>query len=271
MLFLAVAALIMPAIYALVQGGGLPADRCRDRGLRQRPRRALHRRGDSCWLSSPTGPLTSSPPHSQGPLQPGRSEAEEPTKGLRAPRPQVLRSQSMTIAVRGRCRRPGLRDPGRLDLRGVRVHRHLSVLRRHHRCCGRGECCRALGRGPGCEEGQDGSGREHLDRLGGAGRALRGADPGAASFAHRSQSWRSSTASSSWRAHRRDRELRRGSRVELWEGHPAPGRVLSVGAGVPLRSSGRSEATYEGGTGTSAVAGRRSGAESGSGRSSTHL
>ena len=46
MLMLALAALVFPALFQLIHGGGLPAVGADARGLRLRPREALVRRGD---------------------------------------------------------------------------------------------------------------------------------------------------------------------------------------------------------------------------------
>ena len=150
MLFLAVAALIMPAIYALVARRGAAADRRRDRQLRLGPRGALHRRGDRPGLHLPGGARLLAP-HPQGPLQPGRQRRRGWRRSRRGTAMATygwsVKQVDHDARGRRRRRRPGLRDPRRLDLRGVGVDRHLGVLRRdHHRRRG-GQRGRALGRG----------------------------------------------------------------------------------------------------------------------------
>ena len=97
MLFLAVAALIMPAIYALVEWWRPAADRRRDRQLRLGPRGALDRRGDRPRLHVPRRARVLAS-HPQGPLQPAADERERgstvtgPTAGPSRSRSRCWRS-----------------------------------------------------------------------------------------------------------------------------------------------------------------------------------
>ena len=115
MLFLAVAALIMPAIYALVAGGGLPAvdSELVDFGSDLEELSV----GVAVILGIPIcGPALLAP-HPPRRLQPALRGAG--ARGLRLERP-TLDPDARDRRRGGRAR---LRGPGRLDLRGVGVDR----------------------------------------------------------------------------------------------------------------------------------------------------
>ena len=196
MLLLALAALILPAAFQLIHGGSLPGGR----------------RGAARVLSSDVEDLSlgvaiilmlsyvvravlldEDPPRR---LQPVRGGAT-PSTEERLVDPQVARA----ARDRGGAGRPDVGDPRRLDLRGVGRHRAVRVLRRRVRGGDRRQRRRALGRGAGRGEGQDGPRRQHRDRLERADRALRRARARAALVRRRARSRcrSSSTATSSAR------------------------------------------------------------------------
>ena len=196
MLLLAVVAMIMPALFELVQGEGLP-----------RPDEEAHNYPSDVeqlsiavaivlLLTYVAGPDLLAP-HAQGPVQP-RARRRRTTSA----EPWSVRKSVLMLAVAGVAVGADVGDPRRLDQRGVGVDRPLAVLRRRHRRRDRRQRRRALGRDLLRGARQDGPRGQHRDRL----RAPRSrCSPRRCSCCSRSSSatsrWRScSTASSSARS-----------------------------------------------------------------------
>ena len=188
---------MMPAIFALVEGGGLPPVDAEIVELRVRPRGALDRRGDRP-RGSPTSPGWSSRCGPTGPLQPA------PTPRRQHGQPSAGRSGGRSRC----CRSPAPRSGSMSEILVGSISEASEAIGISEFFIGiiivadRRQRGRALGRGARRQEEQDGPGGQHLDRLGGADRAVRRADPGplsrSSSAPARCRS--SSTASSSARS-----------------------------------------------------------------------
>ena len=187
-------ALIMPAIFELVIGGGLPQPDATSPSTSA----PTSRRCRSAWRSSCCGTYVAGLVFSlrthQRPLQP-RARRGRPRRRA------VDGAQRSVIAAGGR-RRGGRRDvgdPRRLDHRGVGGDRAVAVLRRRDRGGDRRQRRRALGGGLLRLARQDGPVGQHRDRLERADRAVRRARAGAALVRRRRRSrWRWSSTASSW-------------------------------------------------------------------------
>ena len=170
MLFLAGAALVMPAIFELVEGKGLP-----------QPSAEIVDYGSSVEGLSVAVALVLIVTYCGGLLFSLRTHKDmfnppdEDEETLRLERPTV-RADARDRRSR---RRRDVGDPRRLDLRGVGVDRALGVLHRRDRRRDRRQRRRALGRGAGRAQGQDGPRGQHRDRLERPDRALRRSGPGA--------------------------------------------------------------------------------------------
>ena len=167
MLILASAALIMPAVFEVVEGGGLPVPGAEDRDYSSSVEHVslavaivlLVSYGAGLWFSLMSHRDLFNPPEDEG--------WEERRRTLEH---QALGHPAGRRRPRGR---PDVGDPRRLDRGDRRVHRAQPVLHRHHHRRRRGQRRRALGRGLCRGQGQDGPGGQHRHRLERAGRAVR--------------------------------------------------------------------------------------------------
>ena len=198
MLLLAAAALVMPAIFELVEGSGLPQPGA-ERDQLRRDRRGSSRSPSRSCSSSPTSAgLVVLAEHPPRPVQPG----PRGRRGARHDEPWTVRKSVIALAVAGVP--VGVMSEilvGSIS-EAVRDARAQRVLHRRHRRGDRRQRGRALGRGAGRAQEQDGPGGQHRDRLERADRAVRRARARAhvASSSARTR-WRScSTASSSARS-----------------------------------------------------------------------
>ena len=121
MLLLAAVALVMPAIFELVSGGGLPEPGRRVRQLPRRRRAALVVLVAIVLMLTYVAGLFFSLQDAPRPLQPARTTARTRT----ASRGRV-RTAVIMLGDRRRRRRRDVGDPRRLDLRGVRGDRPVA-------------------------------------------------------------------------------------------------------------------------------------------------
>ncbi len=170
MLFLAGAAMVMPAIFELVEGRGLPAPSAEIVDYGSTVEHLSVAVAIVLILTYVAGLVFSLRTH-RDLFNPPYEEEE--TIGL----------EHRPVGRDARDRRGGRRrhvgDPRRLDLRGLRGDRPLRVLHRRDRGRDRGQRGRALGGRAGRAQGQDGPGGQHRDRLERSDRALRRPGPGA--------------------------------------------------------------------------------------------
>ena len=180
MLLLAVAAMIMPGVFALVQGGGLPqaGDAHVNYGgdlehlsiaVAVRPDHLL--RGRAC--SSRCGPT------------PRSSTRTRTSRTPRAAAGWSTRRSVLALAISGALVGLHVGDPGRLDRGGFARHRAVRVLHRGDRRCDRRQRRRALGGGTRRLQEQDEPGRQHRNRLERPGGAVRHPGAGALLVLHR--------------------------------------------------------------------------------------
>jgi uncharacterized membrane protein len=227
MLLLAAAALLMPAIFELVEGKGLP-----------QPGAELIDYGPTVEHLSLAVALVLMVTYVAGLVFSLKTHRDifNPEYEDEDSWGWSVRTSVIALAI------AGVRGTGRLDQRGLAVGRPLRVLHRCDRRRDRRQRRRALGRGPGRDEGQDGPIGQHRDRLQRPGGALRRAGARPCLLLHRAAPARARLQrirAGRDPARGGDRQLRDpGRRVELVRGRAAARRLRRLRDRLLLRLSG---------------------------------